>query len=94
MSVPIYFLKGNEKPETTYSDVKAIYGPKGYVTQSLVMDRFLINGPCKIKGVINLSGSKNASTNFSCNNFFDEPVEIKKFTQCKRYKNNARSDKI
>ena len=42
------------------------------------MDKFLINGPCKIKGSVKLSGSKNASLPIlAATILFDEPVEIK-----------------
>ena len=42
------------------------------------MDRFFINGPCKIKGSIKLSGSKNASLPIlAATVLFYEPVEIK-----------------
>ena len=48
------------------------------------MDRFLINGPCKIKGTINLSGSKNASLPIlAATILFDEPVEIKNLPDVK-----------
>ena len=48
------------------------------------MDRFLINGPCKIKGVINLSGSKNASLPIlAATILFEEPVEIKNLPNVK-----------
>ena len=42
------------------------------------MDKFIINGPSKIKGTIKLSGSKNASLPIlAATILFDEPVEIK-----------------
>ena len=48
------------------------------------MDKFLINGPCKIKGTINLSGSKNASLPIlAATILFDEPVEIKNLPDVK-----------
>ena len=48
------------------------------------MDRFLINGPCKIKGTINLSGSKNASLPIlAATILFEEPVEIKNLPNVK-----------
>ena len=48
------------------------------------MDKFLINGPCKIKGTIKLSGSKNASLPIlAATILFDEPVEIKNLPNVK-----------
>ena len=48
------------------------------------MDRFFINGPCKIKGSIKLSGSKNASLPIlAATILFDEPVEIKNLPNVK-----------
>ena len=48
------------------------------------MDKFLINGPCKIKGSVKLSGSKNASLPIlAATILFDEPVEIKNFPNVK-----------
>jgi UDP-N-acetylglucosamine 1-carboxyvinyltransferase len=42
------------------------------------MDKFLINGPCKIKGKVSVSGSKNASLPIlAATLLFDEPVVIK-----------------
>ena len=42
------------------------------------MDKFLINGPCKIKGKVLISGSKNASLPIlAATLLFDEPVIIK-----------------
>ncbi len=42
------------------------------------MDKFLINGPCKIKGVVSISGSKNASLPIlAATLLFDKPVIIK-----------------
>ena len=42
------------------------------------MDKFLINGPCKIKGKVLISGSKNASLPIlAATLLFDEPVVIK-----------------
>ena len=42
------------------------------------MDKFLIKGPCKVKGLVNISGSKNASLPIlaACT-LFDKTVEIK-----------------
>ena len=48
------------------------------------MDRFFINGPCKIKGTVKLSGSKNASLPIlAATILFDEPVEIKNLPNVK-----------
>ena len=42
------------------------------------MDKFLINGPCKVKGKVFISGSKNASLPILASTLlFDEPVIIK-----------------
>ena len=42
------------------------------------MDKFLINGPCKIKGKVSISGSKNASLPIlAATLLFDQPVIIK-----------------
>ena len=42
------------------------------------MDKFLINGPCKIKGNVSISGSKNASLPIlAATLLFDKPVVIK-----------------
>ncbi len=42
------------------------------------MDKFLIKGPCQVKGTVNISGSKNASLPIlAASILFDEPVEIK-----------------
>ena len=41
------------------------------------MDKFLINGPCKIKGNVSISGSKNASLPIlAATLLFDKPVVI------------------
>ena len=41
------------------------------------MDKFLINGPCKIKGKVLISGSKNASLPIlAATLLFDKPVII------------------
>ena len=43
------------------------------------MDKFIINGPCKLKGKVNISGSKNASLPIlAATLLFDKPVEISK----------------
>ena len=42
------------------------------------MDKFLINGPCKIRGKVSISGSKNASLPIlAATLLFDKPVIIK-----------------
>ena len=42
------------------------------------MDKFLINGPCKVKGKVSISGSKNASLPIlAATLLFDKPVIIK-----------------
>ena len=42
------------------------------------MDKFQINGPCKIKGNVSISGSKNASLPIlAATLLFDKPVVIK-----------------
>ena len=42
------------------------------------MDKFLINGPCKIKGKVSISGSKNASLPIlAATLLFEKPVTIK-----------------
>ncbi len=42
------------------------------------MDKFLINGPCKVKGHVSISGSKNASLPIlAATLLFDQPVIIK-----------------
>jgi UDP-N-acetylglucosamine 1-carboxyvinyltransferase len=42
------------------------------------MDKFLINGPCKIRGKVSISGSKNASLPIlAASLLFDKPVIIK-----------------
>ena len=41
------------------------------------MDKFLINGPCKIKGNVSISGSKNSSLPIlAATLLFDKPVVI------------------
>ena len=41
------------------------------------MDKFVINGPCKVKGQIKVSGSKNAALPIlAATLLFDEPVEL------------------
>ena len=42
------------------------------------MDKFLLNGPCKVEGRINISGSKNAALPIlAATLLFDKPVELK-----------------
>ena len=42
------------------------------------MDKFVIKGPCKIKGQVKISGSKNASLPIlAATLLFDKTVEIK-----------------
>ena len=42
------------------------------------MDKFLINGPCKIKGTVSISGAKNASLPIlAATLLFDKPVIVK-----------------
>ena len=42
------------------------------------MDKFLIKGPSRLKGTVNISGSKNASLPIlAASILFDEPVEIR-----------------
>ena len=48
------------------------------------MDKFFINGPCKIKGSVKLSGSKNASLPIlAATVLFDQQVEIKNLPNVK-----------
>ncbi len=48
------------------------------------MDKFQINGPCKIKGKVSISGSKNASLPILASTLlFDEPVTIKNLPRVK-----------
>ena len=48
------------------------------------MDKFLINGPCKIKGNVSISGSKNASLPIlAATLLFDKPVIIKNLPRVK-----------
>ena len=48
------------------------------------MDKFLINGPCKIKGSVLISGSKNASLPIlAATLLFDKPVIIKNLPRVK-----------
>ena len=48
------------------------------------MDKFSINGPCRVRGTIKLSGSKNASLPIlAASILFDEPVEIKNLPKVK-----------
>ena len=48
------------------------------------MDKFSINGPCRVRGTIKLSGSNNASLPIlAASILFDEPVEIKNLPKVK-----------
>ena len=48
------------------------------------MDKFLINGPCKIKGTVSISGSKNASLPIlAATLLFDKPVVINNLPRVK-----------
>ncbi len=48
------------------------------------MDKFIIKGPCKIKGDVLISGSKNAALPILASTLlFDKPVEIKNLPQVK-----------
>ena len=40
------------------------------------MDKFLINGPCKIKGKVSISGSKNASLPILAATLLFDPNEL------------------
>ncbi len=51
------------------------------------MDKFLINGPCKVKGKVSISGSKNASLPIlAATLLFDKPVIIKNLPSVKDIK--------
>ena len=51
------------------------------------MDKFIINGPSKIKGQIIVSGSKNASLPILASTIlFDDPVEIKNLPNVRKTK--------
>ena len=51
------------------------------------MDKFLINGPCKVKGKVSVSGSKNASLPIlAATLLFDKPVIIKNLPRVKDIK--------
>ena len=48
------------------------------------MDKFLIKGPCKIKGEVLISGSKNAALPILASTLlFDKPVNIKNLPRVK-----------
>ena len=48
------------------------------------MDKFIINGPCKVNGEVKISGSKNASLPILASTLlFDKPVEIKNLPNVK-----------
>ena len=51
------------------------------------MDKFLINGPCKVKGKVSISGSKNASLPIlAATLLFDKPVIIRNLPRVKDIK--------
>jgi len=51
------------------------------------MDKFIIKGPCKVKGQVQISGSKNASLPILASTLlFDRPVEIKNLPKVKDIK--------
>ena len=42
------------------------------------MEKFVIRGPCRVKGTVNVSGSKNASLPIlAATLLFNKPVELK-----------------
>ena len=48
------------------------------------MDKFVIKGPCKVKGQVDISGSKNASLPIlAATILFDQTVEIKNLPNVK-----------
>ena len=48
------------------------------------MDKFLIEGPCRLKGQVKISGSKNASLPIlAATLLFDKPVTIKNLPRVK-----------
>jgi len=48
------------------------------------MDSFVINGPCKVKGKVIISGSKNSSLPILASTLlFDKPVEINNLPKVK-----------
>ena len=48
------------------------------------MDKFLINGPCRIKGLVNIQGSKNAALPILASTLlFDKPVVIENLPRVK-----------
>ena len=48
------------------------------------MDKFSINGPCKVRGKVKISGSKNSSLPIlAATLLFDQPVEIKNLPKVK-----------
>ena len=53
-------------------------GKRSYTSKNLRMDKFIIKGPCKIKGQVRISGSKNAALPIlAATLLFDNPVTIK-----------------
>ena len=50
------------------------------------MDKFSIEGPCKIKGKVKISGSKNSSLPIlAATLLFDQPVTIKNLPKVSKY---------
>ena len=48
------------------------------------MEKFVIKGPCRVKGVVNISGSKNAALPILASTLlFDKTVEIKNLPKVK-----------
>ena len=48
------------------------------------MDKFLINGPCRLKGKVSISGSKNSALPLlAATLLFDKPVVIKNLPRVK-----------
>ena len=48
------------------------------------MDKFLVNGPCRVKGYVNIQGSKNAALPILASTIlFDKPVIIKNLPRVK-----------
>ena len=55
------------------------------------MEKFLIKGPSKIKGHVNISGSKNAALPIlAATLLFDKPVEIKNLPKIMKAKGKKR----
>ena len=50
------------------------------------MDKFLIEGPCKIKGKVKISGAKNSAlVLLAATLLFEKPVTLKNLPRVKRY---------